>query len=179
MAGQRELQDGWRLASLCKHRQGLQVRQLSLAQREQLTAVRPVSQESLLAYEVGVKAPISGGMVRVEASGFYYDYRNKQVRGRVADPVFGAVEALVNIPKSRVFGFQGSLRARPARGLDLGVSAVVVDSKVQRFTGYDQNGVLTDFAGSPFPIRPASRWSRTRPTNGLSGLTFAALWAPI
>jgi outer membrane receptor protein involved in Fe transport len=77
----------------------------------------PVSQESLLAYEVGVKAPISGGMVRVEASGFYYDYRNKQVRGRVADPVFGAVEALVNIPKSRVFGFQGSLRARPARGL--------------------------------------------------------------
>jgi hypothetical protein len=65
------------------------------------------------------------------------------------------------------------------KGLDLGVSAVVVDSKVQRFTGYDQNGVLTDFAGSPFPIRPASRWSRTRPTNGLSGLTFAALWAPI
>lgn len=114
----------------------------------------PVSQEALLAYEVGLKAPISGGMVRVEASGFYYDYRNKQVRGRVADPVFGAVEALVNIPKSRVFGFQGSLRARPARGLDLGVSAVVVDSKVQRFTGYDQNGVLTDFAGSPFPYSP-------------------------
>jgi hypothetical protein len=34
------------------------------------------------------------------------------------------------------------------------VSAVVVDSKVQRFTGYDQNGVLTDFAGSPFPYSP-------------------------
>ncbi|WP_206245002.1 TonB-dependent receptor [Novosphingobium terrae] len=114
----------------------------------------PVTQESLLAYEAGVKAPLAGGAVRIEAAGFYYDYRDKQVRGRVVDPVFGVVEALVNIPKSRVLGFEGTVRARPATGIDLSVSATYADSKVQRFTGYDQNGALSDFAGSAFPYSP-------------------------
>jgi hypothetical protein len=33
---------------------------------------------------------------------FYYDYRNKQVRGKFDDPLFGALDELVNLPKSRI-----------------------------------------------------------------------------
>ena len=118
------------------------------------TQFLPVTQESLLAYEAGVKAPLVGGAVRIEAAAFYYDYRDKQVRGRLLDPVFGAVEALVNIPKSRVVGFEAAIRARPVPGLDLGAALTFTDSLVQRFSGIGQNGVTADFAGSAFPYSP-------------------------
>ncbi|GGE22564.1 TonB-dependent receptor [Polymorphobacter glacialis] len=115
----------------------------------------PVTQESLLAYEAGVKMPL-GNFVRVEAAAFYYDYRDKQVRGRVLDAVFGAIEALVNIPQSRVYGFEAAVRARPVPGLGLGAGLTFTDSQVQRFSGIGQNGLTTDFAGSAFPYSP--RW---------------------
>ena len=120
------------------------------------TQYLPVTQESLLAYEAGVKAPLAGGAVRLEAAAFYYDYRDKQVRGRVLDPVFGAVEALVNIPASRVHGFEAAVRARPVPGLDLSAALIFTDSKVERFRGIAQDGSRIDFAGSPFPYSP--RW---------------------
>ena len=116
---------------------------------------RPVTQESLLAYEAGLKAPVVDGL-QVEVAGFYYDYRNKQLRGRVLDPLFGAIEALVNIPRSRVFGFEGSMRARLLPGLDLSAALTFTDSKVQRFNGITQDGSVVDFARSPFPYSP--RW---------------------
>ena len=120
------------------------------------TQYLPVTQESLLAYEAGVKVPLAGGAVRLEAAAFYYDYRDKQVRGRVLDPVFGAIEALVNIPASRVFGFEAALRSRPMSGLDLGAALAFADTKVERFSGISQDGSQVDFAGSAFPYSP--RW---------------------
>ena len=119
------------------------------------TQFLPVTQESLLAYEAGVKAPLAGG-VRIEAAAFYYDYRDKQVRGRLLDPVFGPLEALVNIPQSRVYGFEAAVRARPLPGLDFGAALTYTDSKVDRFSGIAQDGALVDFAGSAFPYSP--RW---------------------
>ncbi len=116
----------------------------------------PVTQESLLAYEAGVKVPLAGRALRLEAGAFYYDYRDKQVRGRVLDPVFGSLEALVNIPQSRVYGFEAAVRARPVPGLDLGAALTYTDSQVQRFSGIGQNGLTADFAGSAFPYSP--RW---------------------
>lgn len=120
------------------------------------TQYLPVTQESLLAYEAGVKAPLAGGAVRIEAAAFYYDYRDKQVRGRVLDPVFGSLEALVNIPRSRVFGFEAAVRTRPVPGLDLSAALTYTDSQVQHLSGIGQNGLTTDFAGSSFPYSP--RW---------------------
>lgn len=116
----------------------------------------PVTQESLLAYEAGVKLPLADGTVRIESAAFYYDYRDKQVRGRVRDPVFGAIEALVNIPRSRVFGFEGAVHARPLAGLNLGASLTFTDSKVARYSGTAQDGSRIDFAGSSFAYAP--RW---------------------
>ena len=126
---------------------------LSVSTSRQL---RPVTQESLLAFETGLKAPLAGGAVRIEAAAFYYIYRDKQVRGRVLDPVFGPLEALVNIPQSRVYGFEAAVRARPLPGFDLGAALTFVDSKVQRFSGIAQDGSLFDFVGSAFPYAP--RW---------------------
>ncbi|HEX8450348.1 MAG TPA: TonB-dependent receptor, partial [Allosphingosinicella sp.] len=115
---------------------------------------KPVPQESLLAYEAGFKAGLPGRRVQLNASAFYYDYRDKQLRGSMLDPTFGPLEALVSIPKSRVFGAEAQLVARPLPGLTLDASATWVDSKVQRFTGFDALAGFGDQSGTPFPFAP-------------------------
>jgi len=116
----------------------------------------PVTQESVLAYEGGVKAPLPSQLGQVEASVFYSDYHQKQIRGRIADPVFGPLEALVNIPKSRVYGFEGSVAINPLTDLHLRASVACIDSKVRDFVGITSTGATENFDGSSFPYSP--RW---------------------
>ncbi len=79
--------------------------------------LEPVPQESLLAYETGVKAGLFDRRAQLNVSAFYYDYEDKQLRGAVLDPTFGPLEALVSIPKSHVVGAEAQLVARPTDGL--------------------------------------------------------------
>lgn len=114
----------------------------------------PVNQESLLAYEVGFKQPLLDGAVQVNAAAFYYDYTDKQLRGRILDVVFGPLDALVQIPKSRIYGAEAELVLRPTAGLNLNVAASYIDTKIQEFTGFNSAGVSQNFAGSEFPYSP-------------------------
>ena len=113
----------------------------------------PVKQESLLSYEAGFKQPV-GGMFQVNGAFFYYDYRDKQLRGRVLDQVFGPLDALVQIPKSRVYGAEAEVQARPLDGLRLSVAATYLNTKIKEFTGYNNAGVIEDYAGARFPYAP-------------------------
>ncbi len=114
----------------------------------------PVPQESLLAYEVGIKAPLADDKLQLNASAFYYDYKDKQLRGRIDDMFFGLLETLVSIPKSRVWGLEGEITARPIDGLHLSGSITYMETEVRRFTGIDPTGTVTDFAGAEFPYSP-------------------------
>ena len=118
----------------------------------------PVTQESVTAYEAGLKAQMFDRKVQLNAAGFYYDYKNKQVRGKLFDPIFGDLDALVNVPKSRIWGLEGDLTVRPAEGLTIGGSVTYLNSKVLNYTGIDvlarQN---VNFAGDPLPFTP--KWS--------------------
>jgi iron complex outermembrane receptor protein len=90
----------------------------------------PAGQEKVVAFEAGFKAPLADGKVQLNAAAFYYDYSNKQVRGRISDAVFGLLEKMLNVPKSRIFGLEGELVLRPAEGLNLSASATYLDAKV-------------------------------------------------
>lgn len=114
----------------------------------------PVKQESLLAYEVGFKQPLLDNRLLLTGAGFYYDYKGKQIRGRLLDIVFGPLDALVQIPKSRVYGFEGQIVAQPFEGFTFNVAATYVNTKIQKFTGFNAIGVVEDFAGSRFPYAP-------------------------
>lgn len=118
----------------------------------------PVTQESVVAYEAGFKAGLFDRKLQLNGAGFYYDYRNKQLRGKFLDPVFGALEALVTIPKSRVIGFEGQAVIRPIDGLVIDTSVTYVDTKIQRFIGLDSLGVPGDQAGTRFPYSPKLQW---------------------
>jgi len=114
----------------------------------------PVPQESLLAYEAGFKAGLFGRRAQLNASAFYYDYEDKQLRGAVLDPVFGPLEALVSIPKSHAVGAEAQLVAHLSDGLTLDTSLIYVNTRIDEFTGFDAVAHFGDQSGTPFPFSP-------------------------
>ena len=117
----------------------------------------PVTQESVLAYEAGLKTRLFGDKAEVTAAGFYYDYRNKQLLGRrTFDPnVFGAINALTNIPKSRILGAEAQVTLFPARGLRLSAAGTYLDTKVLgSFVNSDILGAIVDLKNDAFPYTP-------------------------
>ena len=115
----------------------------------------PAGQERLDAYEVGLKAPLMNRHIQLNASAFYYDYSDKQIRGTILDPVFGKLEREINVPSSRVLGLEAQIIAQPVRGLNLSLGATYLDSKVTHsFAAYNSDGVLIDARGSQLPFTP-------------------------
>lgn len=121
---------------------------------------QPVTQESVLAYELGFKSDLGSRAVQLNGAIFYYDYRDKQFRGRIVDPlgVFGAVEALVNVPKSRVKGAELNGTFQPLDGLRLNAGVTYLDTEVtDDFFNYNPFGARANFKGEAFPFTP--KWS--------------------
>ena len=119
--------------------------------------VTSVQQESVLAYEAGVKAELLHGRLQAAGAVFHYDYRNKQIAGSVLIPPFGTLPALVNVPKSRINGAEVSLTGQVTRAVRLSLSANCTDGKVTRsFHTYNPFGVLLDINGDRLPNAP--RW---------------------
>lgn len=115
----------------------------------------PVKQESLLAYEAGVKAKTADDKVAFTGAVFYYDYRGKQFFGRFIDPIFGPLFALVSIPKSRVIGVEASLVLKPVEGLTIDGAVTHLSSKVtSSFSNFDGFGRPLNFNGERFPYTP-------------------------
>lgn len=121
-----------------------------------------VTQEKVLAYEAGVKSGLFDRRLQLNAAGFYYDYTNKQLRGRILDTsgFFGVLEALVNIPKSRVWGVEISAQSAPIAGLNISLAGTYVNSKVTGdYMNYDPAGNLINYKGLAFPHTP--KWNAT------------------
>lgn len=121
------------------------------------TSLRPVVQEALLSYEAGIKSRLFGNFAEIDGSVFYYDYKNKQVAGRTVDPsgLFGVINLLVNVPKSREYGVELGLKLRPVTGLVVRVQGTYLNSRVLGDTpGFDGFGVATNYEGSAYPDAP-------------------------
>lgn len=122
------------------------------------SAVQPVSQEELTAYEVGTKLTLLDRRVQFNASVFHYDYKDKQVFSFL--PVFGGLvttATLINIPKSTVDGFDFEVTAEPIDGLRLTGGATYIKTEVKNFVGFDFQGQPLDFSGGEFNYAPP--WS--------------------
>lgn len=122
----------------------------------------PATQEKVIAYEGGIKAPLAGNALQFNGAIFYYDYSDKQVRGRVQDTVFGLLEKMLNVPESYVFGLEGELVARPTEGLRISAGATYLKSKVTAdysatpdgLAIYNAAGYTGNFNGSELPYTP-------------------------
>lgn len=114
----------------------------------------PVTQESVISYEAGFKASLLDGGMQLNGAAFYYDYEDKQLRGKLNDPVFGVLDALVNVPESELQGVEFSMAYLPFESLSLNLAATYVDSEVKEYTGVAYNGGIEDFSGSSIPFSP-------------------------
>jgi outer membrane receptor protein involved in Fe transport len=99
---------------------------------------------------------------------FYYDYRNKQVRGKFDDPLFGALDELVNLPKSRIFGAEADITIRPVTGLTINGAVTYLDSAIQVGPAAPRNynvlGQATNFSVIPCPSPRNGRATSTSST---------------
>lgn len=117
----------------------------------------PVNQESVLAYEVGFKASVADRFAELTGAAFYYDYTDKQLLARrITTPnLLGALPALINIPKSRIWGIEGQINLYPVQGLTLTAAATYLDTKVtEDFINYTILATQENFKGNPFPYTP-------------------------
>jgi iron complex outermembrane receptor protein len=119
----------------------------------------PVVQESILSYEPGFKLTLLDKRLQLNGAAFYYNYRDKQLRSRTIDPVFGALDILQNIPKSSVRGAELELVARPTEALTVSASATYLDAKIDEFTGVSESGISADFAGTAMPYTPKTQFA--------------------
>lgn len=131
-----------------------------------------VKQESILDFEGGFKAQLFDRMLSVNGAAFYYDYRNKQLRGKFVDPLLGSLDRLINVTKSRITGGELDIQARPMRGLSLSASATYVKAEVIDYEGtvgqttapLPGGGsinvpILADFKGAQLPLSPKFQYS--------------------
>ncbi|MGE4303661.1 MAG: TonB-dependent receptor [Novosphingobium sp.] len=114
----------------------------------------PAKQEALRAYEAGFKLTLADRTLQLDGAAFYYDYTDKQLSGYLLDPIFGPLQALVNIPKSKVQGGEIQVAWAPLSGLNITAAATYIDTKIKRFVGVDAEGQTRDFAGLNFNLSP-------------------------
>lgn len=94
--------------------------------------LNPFRSENLYAYEVGVKTDLLDRRLRINASAFYYDYRDLQVfLFDLSGPV--PVQRKLNAGNARIFGFEAEITARPVRNLELFTAFTLMDSKYKNF----------------------------------------------
>lgn len=114
----------------------------------------PVTQESVQSYEGGIKATLLDRTLQLNASVFYYDYTDKQLRSKFVDPNFGILDVLQNIPTSEVKGFELEMSIRPTPGLVVNNTFTYLDASIKRFSGINAAGVAANFAGASVPYTP-------------------------
>ncbi len=126
------------------------------------TQLNPVQQEELTSYEVGTKLGLFDRHIQLNVNGFYYDYRNKQIFGRVTDLIFGTLSRIRNVPKSRVYGFEGDLTWRIVPALTFSASGAYLNSKIQSsFPDFTELGTATNFQDRPFAYTPKYQGTST------------------
>jgi iron complex outermembrane recepter protein len=127
------------------------------------TQVTSVQQESVLAFEAGVKATFANGRMQAGGAIFHYDYRDKQIAGSVPVPPFGTLPGIVNVPRSRINGAEITLAGQPTDQLRFSLSATHIDGKVnESFVTSNPFGILEDIDNSRLPNAP--RWQLSADT---------------
>ena len=115
--------------------------------------------ERLTNYEVGLKSTLANGMLTVNAAGFYMDYKDRQTYFLEATT---ASQVIINIPKSRITGFEIDATARPIDGLQLNAALGILDAEIRDF---DPSflGVTQNVEGNKLDQVPS--WSYTLGAN--------------
>ncbi len=113
----------------------------------------PHDRKKLRAYEVGLKASLTRDF-QVNASAFYYDYRDKQLSVYFADPIYTALARLQNVPDAEATGAEADITWHANDNLTLTGSATWLDTKIINYQGTDAAGQAQTYDDVAFPYSP-------------------------
>jgi outer membrane receptor protein involved in Fe transport len=99
------------------------------------TAVPAFKPEVLWAYETGFKSSFADDTLQLNGSVYYYDYHNQQVQSAIWTTAYGAIGAIVNAPKSHIYGGELEAEWRPTQDLFITQSLGYKDGSFDNFTG--------------------------------------------
>jgi iron complex outermembrane receptor protein len=113
----------------------------------------PYEEETLVSYEAGVKSTLAGGRVRLNASAFYYDYKDLQVfTFVVVDGV--PFQILTNAADAKVMGAEIELTAVPVENLLINLGLGILDTEYEDFMSLDE-----DLSGNEITLSPELSWN--------------------
>jgi len=92
---------------------------------DEVTVANP---EKVTAYEVGAKTQLLDNRVRLNGAMFYYDYKNQQFINVTPQ----LLQILYNAPKSRLYGAEFELEARPVQLLTVRLGGSYLNGKYQK-----------------------------------------------
>lgn len=118
--------------------------------------LQPVTQEQLTAYEAGAKFNLLDRRWQLNVAGYYYDYVNRQIFGRIPDLIFGTLQRIVNIPKSEVYGAELDTTFRITNTLRVQAAGSYLHTEVKEYTGYNNaaSAALVNYRGASLPYSP-------------------------
>jgi iron complex outermembrane recepter protein len=106
-----------------------------------------IKEENITAYEVGLKT--ASRLLRLDLSGFYYDYRNLQVNTLQRSPLCPPEPAACgqlntvfgNAPKAEIYGVDGSISLTPTERLNLRAGAAYLHGRYKDFPNATGTGL--------------------------------------
>ncbi len=126
--------------------------------------LEPYKEEILTSYEMGAKSTLLDGSMQLNASTFYYYYKDKQEQDSAVTFV-GNISGLTNVPKSDIYGAELDLQWAPLDGLMINGAVAWLDTEVKKWYAVDRNAsewpvtVTRNVAG--IDLAQAPKWSYT------------------
>lgn len=120
------------------------------AQTTDPASLLPYDDESVDAYEVGLKSQLFDGLVTANFAAFTYDYQDMQVYTLVVDPNTNlTVQNFTNASNAKVSGLEAEFTSSPIDGLDLSLGASFLDATYEDFQSAGD-----DYSGNQLPNAP-------------------------
>jgi len=125
------------------------------------TQQAPATQESLLAYEAGVKLGLFDRAVQLNVSAFYYDYEDKQISTSFADAIYTALARLQNVPEAEAYGVDADINWRISEDFRFIGAATWLETAVINYNGTGPDGLPRLYNDVAFPYAAELQLSGT------------------
>ena len=110
--------------------------------------IEPYDNETVNAYEIGSKSDLFGNRLRMNLSGFYYDYQDIQAYSTVERNGL-TVQVLDNAAGAEMYGAEAEFTAMPIENLDLSLGLAWLHAEYG-----DYNSLGGDYSGNQMPQSP-------------------------
>jgi iron complex outermembrane receptor protein len=94
----------------------------------------PTNPETLTAYEIGLKTTTADRKLKLNLTGYYYQYKDQQLLRTTSLPGLGIVAAQVNAGKSNLQGVELEAQWAPGGGWNIDLGVGYLKTKIVEFT---------------------------------------------